>query len=258
MKARIWLLFSGIFLVVAYLLGLPDGKMRVVFCDVGQGDAILATKGYNQLLIDTGPDNKKVLGCLERYMPFWDKKLEIVIISHEDKDHWGGYADVEKNYKIEKLGYGISDKGLFEQKMYAEEVRRNDVIRLGEILFEVINPSDNLVEKQNDNDGSVAGVLHYKDNRFLLTGDVSKEVEQLWVWRGYLSGQIDVLKVSHHGSDESTGEELLAAIKVREAVISVGRNSFGHPRKEVLDRLEIRGVKVRRTDKEGDVVYVID
>ena len=258
MKIRILLLFSAFFLVLAHLLAFPDGRARIVFCDVGQGDAILVSRGFDQILVDTGTDNKKVLGCLNRYMAFWDRNIDLVIITHEDKDHVGGLFDVEKNYKIGKLIYGVSQSGLFEQKSNASRVGRNDVVRIEDIYFEVINPDEIMIDNFEENDNSVAGILKYKDIRVLLTGDVSTEMERRWVWREMVEGKIDVLKVAHHGSGQSTGDELLNLIMPVEAVISVGKNSYGHPSGEVIKRLEEKGINIRRTDEEGDVVYVID
>ncbi len=258
MKTRILLLFSAIFLVAAYLIAMPDGRARIIFCDVGQGDAILVSRGFEQILVDTGTDNKKVLRCLDKYLAFWDKNIDLLIISHEDKDHFGGLADVEKNYKIGEIVYGVSQSKEFEQKSNAKQVRRNDIVRMGDIYFEVVNPEEKFISNFGDNDNSVAGILKYKDIRILLTGDVSEEVEKMWVWREMLTERIDVLKVAHHGSGHSTSGEFLDLIKPIEAVISVGKNSYGHPSGEVLERLEKRGVKVRRTDDGGDVVFFID
>jgi competence protein ComEC len=245
-------------LVLAYLVAWPDGRARVVFCDVGQGDAILASRGFNQILIDTGRSDNRVLECLGKYMAFWDKKVEVVIISHEDSDHIGGLPGVQQNYKIEELIYGVSGQGIVEQISYAKEVRQNDVIRIGDFYFEVVHPVINITGDFDDNDNSVAGVLKYKDVDFLLTGDVSEDIERFWVWRGVLDSEIDILKAAHHGSGRSTSEELLDLITPREVVFSVGKNSYGHPDKKVIERVLEVGAIVRRTDEEGSVVYVIE
>jgi competence protein ComEC len=90
-----------------------------------------------------------------------------------------------------------------------------------------------------------------------LTGDITAEVEQKLVWRKIINGPVDILKVAHHGSKEATSQELLEAITPKEAVISVGKqNRFGHPTKEVLDRLKERGIKINRTDLSGQIEYV--
>lgn len=217
----------------------PSSKVKVVFCDVGQGDGVIVMQGRLQILIDVGPENNKMAGCLSRYLPFWDKTIEAVIISHNDSDHNGGLKQVEKYYNV--------------QKIYSTDLAKNDIIKYNQIEFEVLSSVQNW---GNDNENSVVGELKYKDHKVLFLGDVTSQVEQRLVWRKYIN-KVDVLKISHHGSAEATSEELLEATKPMEAIVSVGRNNkFGHPTKVVLDRLEKLGVKIRRTDKEGDILYI--
>ena len=249
-----WLLVGSILAlaVIAYLTW-PDGKVRVVFCNVGQGDGILITQNNFQMVIDSGPDNRAMLGCLEKYLPFWDKEIEAAIMTHWDTDHSGGLKSLMDNYKIDKLYSSGPPTEVNVQKIYTSNLAINDIVRYGEINFEILNPDE---DWGNDNDNSIVGILSYRDNKILLMGDVTAGVEQKLVWRDYLS-KVDILKVSHHGSAAATSEELLAAVRPAEAVISVGKNNFGHPTKVVLDRLTVEGVKIRRTDVEGDVSYVL-
>jgi competence protein ComEC len=251
-KLRIILLMSMVVLALIWWFSRPDGKMRVVFCNVGQGDGIIITQNNFQMVVDTGLDNRKMLECLEKQMPFWDKEIEIVVLTHWDKDHSGGLKGLMENYKIDNLYSGSQPVEVDEQKIYTDNLTKNDVIKYGLITFEVLNPDR---DWGNDNDNSVVGKLSYKASSFLLTGDASAQVEQKLVWRGEV-GAIKVLKVSHHGSAAGTSEELLGAIKPEEAVISVGKNSFGQPTKVVLDRLVKDDIKIRRTDEEGDIIYV--
>ena len=103
MRFRIILFLSLIVLVILFWLTLPSQKVNVIFCDVGQGDATLVTYKNWQMLIDTGLNNKNVLTCLENNVPFWDKKIEVVMVTHGDNDHSGGLTDVSKFYQIEQL-----------------------------------------------------------------------------------------------------------------------------------------------------------
>jgi len=216
----------------------PDKKVRVIFCDVGQGDGALVIQNSFQMIIDAGPENKKMLMCLEKYLPFWDKKIEAAIVSHNDLDHIGGLKEVEKYYQV-------------EQKFSSTNLAKNDVIRSGEIEFVVLSPDQ---DWGDDNKNSIMGILRFRDKKILFTGDVTSEVEQKLVWRNELA-KVDILKVSHHGSAEGTSEELLAEIRPEEAVISVGKNNkFGHPTKVVLDRLEKYGVKIWITDTQRERV----
>lgn len=239
-------------LAVVAVVTWPDGKVRVVFCNVGQGDGILITRNDFQMVVDSGPDNKVMLGCLEKNMPFWDKEIEVAIMTHWDIDHSGGLKSMMDNYKIDRLFSSSTPTDVNEQKIYTDNLAINDEIKYGSIDFEILNPDE---DWGNDNDNSVVGILSYMGHRVLLTGDASAQVEQKLVWRGRLSEKVDILKVSHHGSAAGTSQELLTAIRPTVAVISVGKNSFGHPTKAVLDRLTAAGVNIRRTDKEGDIIY---
>jgi competence protein ComEC len=205
------------------------------------------------MVVDTGADNRAMLGCLGKFMPFWDKKIEVVVITHWDTDHSGGLKSLMDGYQVEKLYSGTYPSEPSVQKIYTTNLAINDVLRYGEMTFEVLNPDEGW---GNDNDNSVVGIWSYRGYKILLTGDATGQVEQKLVWRGRLKEKVDILKVAHHGSAEATSAELVAAINPSEAVVSVGKNSFGHPTKLVLDRLSLAGVKIRRTDKEGDIIYV--
>ncbi|MDD3002538.1 MAG: MBL fold metallo-hydrolase [Candidatus Shapirobacteria bacterium] len=236
MKTRIILFFSLMALVMIFWLTLPSQKVKVIFCDVGQGDATLVTYKNWQMLIDTGPNNKKVLTCLEKNVPFWDKKIEVVMITHGDNDHSGGLTDVSKFYKIEQI-------------IDSKKLSQFDLIKTSWIEFEVINSGPN-----DNNEGSIAGILSYENIKIFLSGDITTEVEQRLVWQKILQSRIDILKVSHHGSKNGTSEELLKILKPKMAIISVGtKNRFGHPTKEVLKRLREKGIKIWRTDLDGEI-----
>jgi competence protein ComEC len=248
MKHRLILFLSLIVLVFLFWTTLPDKKVKVIFCDVGQGDAILVTYKSWQMLIDTGPNNKKVLSCLSRQMPFWDKTIEVLLITHGDADHIGGLTDISKYYKI-------------EQKFYSKNLSQFDLIKTNWMVFEVVNPEQKVENNEDNNENSIAGILSFwnpdlkRKVKIFLTADITKEVEQRLVWQKILTEPVDVLKISHHGSTTATSEELLEALKPKLAVISVGvKNKFGHPTKEVLDRLKTRKIEIRRTDKEGDII----
>ncbi|MFZ2152905.1 MAG: MBL fold metallo-hydrolase [Microgenomates group bacterium] len=228
-------------LVVVAIFTWPSDKVRVIFCDVGQGDGAIVMAGSFQMLIDTGSENNKMVECLGRYLPFWDKTIEAIIISHNDSDHSGGLRQVKEYYSV--------------QNIYSGNLVKNDVIRYKEISFEILNPEG---DGGNENDNSIVGLLNFFGKTVLFLGDVTSSVEQKLIWRKVLrqAQDINVIKISHHGSAEATSGELLSTIKPKEAIISVGKNNkFGHPTKVVLERLEKYGVKIRRTDREGDIIY---
>jgi competence protein ComEC len=241
------------------------GKTEVIFCDVKQGDGIIIKEGSRQMVVDVGPKNKEMGRCLNKYLPFWDKKLEVVILTHEDSDHVGGLSEVKKYYQIERL---MGGGGESEQFNYTDYLSAFDVIRMGRIEFEVLSPSINsgqvpavagLTGDKNSN--SVVGKLKVGEKIFLLMGDAEGETEERLVWRGVLRSdqeKIDFLKVSHHGSKNGTTNTLLEVTKPEVAIISVGKNWFGHPSEEVLERLAEAGAEIWRTDERGDIKIEVD
>ncbi len=249
-KRKFKILILGIFLgILGLYLSIPDGKLRLIFCDVGQGDGALIIKGKWQMMIDSGADNGKMERCFDRYLPFWDKKIEAVVISHWDKDHSGSLPKIMKSYQIERLfESGLSEAGI-EQKSYTEILRAGDIIRYKEINFEVIYPGENT---GNGNESSLVLVLNYRDKKFMFTGDVDRtgEGEMMSWWQEAVDG----IKISHHGSDSSSSEDWLKRLRPAVAVISVGENNFGHPKEIVLERLKNMGIKTLRTDLGGDIV----
>lgn len=243
---KIVLGLSLIFLGWVTMVTMADlKKIKMVFCDVGQGDGMVLSYGVVQIVVDVGPENGKMVRCLSRYLPFWDKKIDLVLLSHGDKDHSGGVSEVKKYYQVSRV---LSN----EQNSYSGKVRENDALEVGPIQIDIISSGDGV-----DNDSSLVMVVKVPEKRILLMGDVSREVEQRLVWRGKIE-PVEIIKLSHHGSTEASGEEILLEAKPTEAIISVGKNNrYGHPGKEVIERLKAKGIVTRRTDVEGDIVYVV-
>lgn len=266
-KPLFWLiLFLG--LVWLAVFQAPDNQLHLVFCDVGQGDAILASYHANQILIDGGP-NKQVLDCLANHLPFWDRQIEMVIATHPDADHLTGLIDVIERYDIQQfvINSRAKDSGVFRefQRVIGEErvpvffPKKGDRIKLGDLSMTVLWPESQekvlgatTVDKEA-NETSTVVQLSFGSFDVLLPGDISSKIEnQLQL------EDIEVLKVAHHGSKFSTSEEFLDQIQPELAIISVGRNSFGHPTQEVLERLKDRSIKCLRTDQEGTVEIISD
>lgn len=230
-------------------------EVKVSFCNVGQGQMTIITSGKFQMLIDTGPDNGEGLDCLEKMIPRRDKEIEVVIVSHWDKDHSGGLTKISKYYKICSLYSSTRPKGDNEQIYYTDNLSRGDIISYSLIDFEVLSPDQNWGD---DNDNSIIGCLKYKDKKVLIMGDVSKQVEERLTWRNGWADckEVNILEVSHHGAATATGEELLKGVKPKSAIISVGiKNKFGHPSKEVLERLQENNINIWRTDEKGEIIF---
>lgn len=265
-KPIFWLILATI-LLWAGVFSLPDNRLHLVFCDVGQGDAILITYRQTQVLIDGGPDNK-VLSCLSKNIPFWDRTLEMVILTHPEADHFSGLIDVIKRYNVKQFVSNslVNDSAGFRefyQTVLAEKVnvyspQAGDRLKIGPIELLVLWPKEKLGNQElwlgKLNETSIVLQLSFGNFCALFSGDIPGGVES----------QLDrvrpcqVLKIAHHGSKYSTGEEFLKKIEPQLAVISVGKNSFGHPTKEVIEKLRDLDIKILRTDIDGEIKIVSD
>lgn len=248
--------------------GIENQNLRIVFLDVGQGDAILISQGEKQILIDGGISGQKLLEKLGEYVPFWDRKIEVVMVTHPDADHLSGLVDVLKNYTVDQAiesgaksqsqVFSTFEKLIEEKKVEKQITRRGMKIKLSdEAELEIFSPTDAVVDKLKDdtNSASIVAKLTYGKNSFLFTGDLPLETENQLV-AAELPLKAQVLKVSHHGSKSATSANFLELVHPSDAIISVGKdNRYGHPTAEILDRLRNQKIKILRTDESGDVIY---
>lgn len=284
---RFWKYIFGVMLlflagVIIAISQLPDGNLHIIACNVGQGDAILITYGSTQILTDGGPD-KSVLNCLGKYMPFWDRNIELIISTHPDADHSTGLTGVIKNYNVGEILINPIDPGTQVYEVLKKEVGGHGVpvinpmeglrLRLGMIYLDIENPTEellNILTVKNEGDKlakysitsetnlySIVYKLSFKKFSGLFTGDMPPEVSDRLSTLSEIKG-LDYIKIPHHGSNNGLTENLIKAVMPKVAVISVGKNSWGFPRPEILDILSKYGVEVYRTDTEGDVEMVTD
>lgn len=255
-----------------------DDDLHIIACDVGQGDAILIQKNTTQILIDGGPNNS-VLNCLGKYMPFWDRQIELVILTHPEADHYSGLIEVFKKYKVSYFGqnntnsssqgYGVLEKVVGGSGTHGLRLSKGVDLRVGMIYLDILHPENNNQETitnnqtRSTNDNGVVVLLKYAQFKALFTADVENEVSDKLSILSEVEG-LDYIKVNHHGSKNGLSEKLLQATMPKTAVISVGgKNSYGHPHKEILNLLEKYNVEVLRTDlpaqagEIGDVDYVV-
>jgi competence protein ComEC len=283
-----WVVNSLIVAVVAVFAAIwvvPDGRLRVIFCNVGQGDATLVQWRNIQLLIDGGPDSQ-VAQCLANHMPFYDHRIEEVVLTHPDSDHYKGLISVIQRYDVtyfvtgEEKGEDVEYRDLLamaeDKKVKIKHLTAGERMewKLGKekLVAKTMWPTDkflaeHLVQKENvlgaDTDGtdlnrfSEVQKISFGNFEVLVTGDADAPIQPEMMASGGF-GKVDVLKVPHHGSKTGLNKEWLEMVGPDLAIISVGKNNFGHPAPETIKMLEEAGVKVMRTDKSGDIVVISD
>lgn len=229
----------------------------------------IQTPSGQQILVDGGPDPEKACLALGDKLPFWDKSLDLVVLTHPEDDHLVGLLEVLRHYKVEQvLEPGFDHDTLAYEEWLrlidAKHMKRitasaGQQIDLGDgIMIEVLHPKEELMEgtESDANNNSIVLRLVWNEISFLLTGDIYEEAEREILYEGYKLDST-VLKVAHHGSTTSTSPHFLAAVDPQAAIISVGKdNPFGHPSDETLARLN--GVQVYRTDEEGTITFTSD
>jgi competence protein ComEC len=261
-------------LIWVAVASLPDGKLHVVFFDVEEGDAIFVqTPGGHQFLIDGGPSPTTLISALGHRMPFWDRSIDLVILTHADEDHIAGLIPVLERYRVAQVldsGYE-HDHPMY--KRWLELIEEKDIpnylaragmrVRTGDgVELIVLHPGPELMRytEADSNNNSVVTRLVMGQVSFLLPGDIEEAAERVLV----ASGQeliSTVLKAPHHGSNTSSSAAFLKAVNPKLVVISVGAdNRFGHPAPGVLRRLEdlVGEERILRTDQDGTIEVVTD
>jgi len=261
------LAIGAVFVWLAIFELAPEDKMKIDFLDVGQGSAILIlAPNNNQVLIDGGPSNA-VLAKLGQALPVFDRKIELLILTHPDSDHLSGLVEVLKRYEVGQiLETGIAADSA-EYKTWNNLIKSksipvvfaqaNDLVKIADNLsIKILYPLgkiDGQDFSKNTNATSIVGKIIYGQNSILFTGDAEGQTEKPLLMLG-ANLKADILAVGHHGSKNSTSAEFLAAVAPSIAVIQVGaKNTYGHPTQEVLNRL--KNINIFRTDLDKDVNF---
>lgn len=252
------------FLFLCYF-SIPDNNLHIVTCDVGQGDATLIFQKNNQILIDGGPDNS-VLNCLGKYMPFYDRTIELVILTHTDADHSTGLIEVFRRYNVDLYlknnlntdtqVYRLLDKEVGGRGIKTISPSIGQRLRLGLIYLDTLWPNGE--EFKNTNDYSILTRLEYGSFKAVFSGDLEDNLTDKIRSQSQL-GMVEYIKVAHHGSRNGITNHLLDILRPKVAVISAGKkNRYAHPHQETLTLLKNNNVEILRTDEIGDIEIISD
>ncbi|MCR4334469.1 MAG: MBL fold metallo-hydrolase [Patescibacteria group bacterium] len=240
--------------------------------DVGQGDSIfIEAPNGNSIIIDGGP-SRAILSELGKLLPFYDRSIDMLIVTNPDKDHLAGFIDVLKNYKVgevlepgthsDTVIYTELEKTIADKKVLKEIAHRGMKIILDEeygIYLDILFP-DRDVSQWTSNDGSIVAKLVYGNTSYLLMGDATKKTENIVMSNESPDAlKSDVLKLGHHGSKTSSGYDFVKIVSPYYAVISAGfHNRYGHPNKETMNTLTKLHISSLITFKLGTIVTESD
>ena len=280
-------------LLIVSLVYARDATPKVSFLDVGQGDSALIRDGDREMLIDGGPD-RTALARLGQTMPFFDRTIEYAVLTHAHADHLNGLMETLTRYRVLVLvvpPHAFSEPA--GQKLLAAAVEAGTAVTVGDCgdrfavgrgQVEILWPcteslkvqklisskghhrhgasADGVSDNESDNGGlnnlslimRLTGADRRPENGVLFMGD-AEEAEAQDLMAAVADIRAKILKVSHHGSRNGTSTALLERIRPMEAVISVGRNNYGHPSPAVLTRLKRAGIRIWRTDQAATVSF---
>lgn len=255
---------KNIITVISFILSLiiisyPVEHSRVIFLDVGQGDAILIQDDDFEILIDGGEDDD-ILFKLPMYMKPGDMKVDIMILTHPHADHIVGFLNVLENYDVGEIWIypSVYESSLYENLLtnYKDDIKyvyAGDSFEKESINMQIIWPVEGY-QDSNINNESIVIYLNLENTDFLLMGDAEQEIEKILIEKYNLS-DIEILKAGHHCSRTASSESFLLETTPEISICSCGlENKFKHPHKETVYRLENIGSDIVYTFEEGDYV----
>jgi len=283
MKIVIWSIFKKnrrnkillgiILLLVIFSIYFSNNHLKIDFIDVGQGDSICIRVFGKNILIDGGNANDKYDNGKTNILPFLlfnrIDKLDYIIISHFDSDHINGLIYVINNYTVDNIIFAenIDDKSeefvnfmnrIKKNNISIKTVKNNDRMNISNNVYLDFYTTDKntLITENMSNNNSLVCRLVYYNTKFLFTGDAEKEQEVLLLKNNDIKA--DVIKIGHHGSKNSTTNDFLDKVSPSIAIIQVGSNYYGHPHKEVLNRLKQINCKIYRNDVNGQITLIVN
>jgi len=244
--------YSLLILVMSISLIKYSPYLKIHFINVGQGDSIfIETPERNGILIDTGPEFEGYAAAKDKVVPYIRRcgyrSIDGLIITHFHSDHCGGYKYIKNELNTDSL-YTFSNS---KDKNF-NEIKYGDILKINDIQIKALAPENSIISNNSENEICLVLEVSYKNFNMLLTSDAEKNVLD------GITGEFDIYKVSHHGSYASFSESAIDNSKIGTAVISVGRNSFGHPSYKVIESLNERNIPVYRTGINGDITVISD
>jgi len=241
------------------------GALQFYFLDVGQGDSsLILLPGGPKMLIDGGKPNGRLQENLESILSPNDRYIDLVMVSHPQLDHFGGFVELLRNYKVGAVlmsKHGSEQAAWQELELVVKEqhipkivLRAGDTITYRDSHFDILSPRDS--DWASDiNDLSVVTILTSSGVKAFFGGDISDDKERQLA--NLYDVNVDILKVSHHGSQRSSDPEFLREVSPMISVVEVGKNSYGHPTSHALGRLANMSSQVYRTDLDGLMKLVV-
>ncbi|MFP4199404.1 MAG: MBL fold metallo-hydrolase [Halanaerobium sp.] len=265
---KLALLILIVLFAITFTLNTTAQNLKIHFIDVGQGDSILIeTAAGENILVDGGDRADKIAAGIIDYLQKQKiEKLDYLISTHPHADHIGGLADILDSFEVET----VLDSGkIHTSKTYENYLtkidqkninfktpRRGDQFQLGKTKLKFLHP-DSPVEAYDLNNSSLVFLLEYRQQKFLFTGDIEKEVEATLL-KENPDLRVNLIKVPHHGSKTSSSKDFVEQLKPETAVIQVGDNHYGHPAAEVIELYQNQGARVYRNDLNGNLVVTAD
>ena len=252
--------------------------LKIYFVDVGQGDSTFIVTPKNEtILIDGGGSLGTDFDVGEStLLPYildrGYKKINLMFVSHFDQDHIGGLFKILEELKVEKVCISKQEEDSENYQKFLNIVKEKDiqvlVVKIGDkivldnnLYFNVLWPKDKQIEENKLNNNAIVMKLNYNNFSMLFTGDIEKKAEEeiLETYKNSKILESDILKVAHHGSKTSTTDEFLSRVKPKIALIGVGKdNMFGHPSNTTIEKLENMGIKIYRTDLNGEISICVN
>ncbi|TSC69873.1 MAG: hypothetical protein CEO12_683 [Parcubacteria group bacterium Gr01-1014_46] len=246
-----------------------EGILTFAVLDVGQGDALYIESPTGvQVIVDGGPGNN-LLKEVPKVMPWYDRSVDLIVVTNPDSDHYEGFIKFLNKYSIANIlepgttniypAYEIFENKIKEKNIPKTLARRGQIIDIGGGAYLQVLFPDRNVSQVAPNTGSIVMKLVYGGTSVLLQGDSISNIEQylLELDGDYLKS--DILKIGHHGSKTSSIEEYVAKVSPDFAVISSGKNnSYGHPHKETLEILDKLKTQTLETCNNGRLIFESD